>query len=340
MRVAIIGGTFDPIHLGHIAMARYVLSKHLCEEVWFMVAKDTPLKHRVLTPMDIRIHMCEMALKPFKKMRVCTLEKELPGVSYTIQTIKELQNRFPLITFSWIIGGDQASKLDKWKDINELVRRIAFWVFPRDKQTIDCAYPHHPMQKELLDVSSSEIRRGQKRQYLPRCLQSYLGKYPLYIEEYAQANMSEKRYEHSIRVTNLCIELARLHGVNPEQAYMAGLLHDVCKEWDDARSEVWMKHMEPSRIQEPKAIWHAYIGASYISKVFGIHNKDVARAMYYHTIGSMISSLTMILYIADKIEPGRGYDVTKETNLAKKDLKTAYQMVQEQQKMYLKKEIL
>ena len=87
MKIAILGGSFDPIHLGHMAMAHHVLRHHLVQEVWFMVTQSTPLKDRPLTPFATRSEMIQAAIRHERHMRVCTLEGERAGKSYTVDTV-------------------------------------------------------------------------------------------------------------------------------------------------------------------------------------------------------------------------------------------------------------
>lgn len=338
MKIAIIGGTFDPIHKGHLAMAKHVLKHHFVQEVWFMVAKDTPLKNRLLSAYAHRCAMCELALQPYANMRICTLENELEGVSYTIQTVKELHKRYPKDHFVWLIGADQAAQLERWKEIDALLELIEFYVFPREQETIRCTYPHTPMQMSLVEVSSSEIRHGRKRYMLPVAVKRYMDAHGLYIEEQVSFSMSEKRFLHSKSVARLCVELAKAQGIDPHKAYLAGILHDVCKEWSLAQLEAYMKQFDPDRMIEAKPIWHGYVAAHYIGRAFGIYDKAITQAIYHHVKGESTAPLAMIVYVSDKLDPSRGYDVKNEIDLCKRDLKAGFDIVHQQQAAYLKKE--
>lgn len=338
MRIAVIGGTFDPIHMGHLAMAKHVLRHHLVDEVWFMVAQETPLKERKISSFHDRAAMCERAVRPYRHMKVCTLEQELPGMSYTIRTVKELKKRWPAHTFVWLIGGDQAAQLDKWKDIEQLVNEIQFFVFPRNQETITCSYPYTAMQMQLMDVSSSDIRQGYKRWMLPKAVQWYIAKHYLYIEEAIAARMSEKRYNHSKSVAQLCVQLAKAHHVDVQKAYAAGILHDICKEWSKDRSLPYMRKLFPKYLEEAVAIWHGYVGSAYIKHALAIYDKEILQAIFHHVKGSKVSSLAMIVFISDKLDPSRGYDSSASIAICMKHLKHGYEVVKQEQLAYLKKE--
>lgn len=338
MRIAIIGGSFDPIHLGHTAMARYVLKHHLADEVWFTVTAKTPLKQRNLSDNEIRNQMVKAAIAYDKRFRICLLEQEREGYSYTVDTVKQLQQRYPMHSFVWLIGNDQAMQLSKWKGIEELSKLIEFYVFPRHKETIDCAYPHQKMDMELMPVSSSEIRSGKCLWLVTKAVKALMVKQHLYLESYAKARMSERRFVHSQSVASLCVTLAKCHDVNTADAYCAGILHDVCKEWDKQRLTRFLKPLDPDKLNEPAAIWHGYAGAYYVLKCLGIHNREIGKAIYHHVKGSDASKLCMIVYVSDKLDPSRGYDSSSTIALCKEDLYAGYRLVLNQQAEYLKKE--
>lgn len=338
MRIAVIGGSFDPIHLGHIAMARYVLSQQLADEVWFMVTYVTPLKTRNLTDFDTRVHMVEKAVSHDRGMRVCTLEKERKGTSYTVDTVTELKQRYPQHSFVWLIGNDQAKQLSNWKDIERLSKEIEFYVFPRNEEAITCEYPYKAMHKNLMDISSSEIRSGKKWYFLPKSVKYVIQTNYLYVEEIAKAHMSERRFLHSQSVAKLCVELAQCHDIDLKKAYCAGILHDICKEWGKDRCAIYLRQLDPKTLEEAAPIWHGYVGAYYIKQAYGIQDKEIVQAIYHHVKGSMCSKLAMILYISDKLDPSRGYDSSETIALCKTDLIKGYQEVKKQQISYLKKE--
>lgn len=338
MKIAILGGSFDPIHQGHIAMAHHVLRHHLASEVWFMVTGSTPLKKRKLTPFALRVKMVEAAIAHERHMRVCTLEGEREGTSYTVDTVRECKRRFPHHEFVWLIGNDQAQQLSRWKDIEEVSKAITFYVFPRDEETITCAYPHQTMTMKLWDISSTSIRSGHHLWLVPKAVRKIMAEQYLYVESFAQGHMSERRFQHSKSVAELCVTLAKAHGVDVQKAYVAGMLHDICKEWGRERMRCYLNALDPHCLAQAAPIWHGYAGAYYVRQAFGIHDRDIFKAIYYHVTGADHSKLAMIVYAADKLDPSRGYDSSQTIALCKRDLKAGYEQVKEQQLQYIKKE--
>ena len=149
--------------------------------------------------------------------------------------------------------------------------------------------------------------------------------------------MSKRRYEHSLSVQNVSIELAKIHNLNVFKASLAALLHDICKEMDVETSNSYMElEDEAARSLHPN-VHHQFVGARYVEEKLQIQDTDILDAIRYHTTGGLDNPYVYILFIADKIEPSRGYDATQEMELAKIDLKTAYDFVKCKQQAFIKK---
>ena len=206
MRIAIVGGSFDPIHDGHIQMANQALQSLGVDEVWFMPTASTPLKDHELTLNQERLAMIDLVVKQNPKFKVCTVELERLGKSYTYDTLKELIETYPEHEFYWIIGNDQLVQFDKWYHADELVKMAHFVCFDRDGELAETKYDIMCMAMPAVPVSSSEIRVGNKLNYLPEKVLRYIYRNRLYVKEFVAARLTEKRYEHS-----LSVEIGRAH---------------------------------------------------------------------------------------------------------------------------------
>lgn len=336
MRIAVLGGSFDPVHNGHLAIAKQAL-KHLpIDAVWFMPTRDTPLKERVITPFAQRAAMISLAISPYRKMHLCTLENEREGTSFTIDTVEELKHRYPFDSFCWLIGWDQAVQLSSWKEPDRLLELIDIYVVDRDTKLSAVRYPVHFLSMPLVEVSSTEIRHGNKLWMLPYAVRRFIADHGLYAASMVQSAMSEYRLQHSRSVAQLCVELAKIHHVNAEKAYLSGMFHDVCKQWPKEASAIWMRHLEPQHMQEHPNVWHGYIASKFVKRYFCIHDKEILFAIRHHVKGSSRSKLAMILYVADKLDPARGYDSNALIALCKKDLQAGFAAVWNEQQIYLK----
>ena len=326
MRVAVLGGSFDPIHQGHLMMAKTVLKKKLADEVWFMPAAKNPLKERSVSDFDVRAEMIKAATAPYRKMKLCTLENELPYPSYTINTVKALIKLYPGFEFSWIIGEDQAEQLHKWKDIDELKSLIHFLVFERngsaDKKDdlIWIKGFEHP-------ASSTLVRQGHF-EYLPKSVVRVILEKGLYFDQICAHHVSQYRYEHSLAVAETAVELAKYHHVDPTKAYVAAMMHDVCKEMDKAKMKRCMEICFPALMSYAEPVWHGWLGFRKL-KEMGIYDDEILSAVYHHVLGDGRKVLDKIIYIADKSNPKRHHDITEEIELAKVDLDASMILIQE-----------
>lgn len=147
-------------------------------------------------------------------------------------------------------------------------------------------------------------------------------------KEYLKENLSKKRYTHSVNVANAAVKLAKAYGGNEDKAYLAGLLHDVCKEMpvQEQLNMVLASTLDVSEVEtKTTALFHAIAGAEFIQKKFGIKDADIINAVRYHTVacGNM-SKLAQIIYLADLISDDRDYkDVKKMRKYAEQSLEKA-----------------
>src|SRR5437588_11938966 len=137
MRVGVFGGTFDPIHQGHLILAEQCREQGRLDEVWFVPAPRPPHKEgQTVTRFDQRVEMLALALAGNPAFRVQDLEKEREGPSYTVLTLAELQRRHPGDELFLLIGSDTLADLPTWREPQRLVRQAGLLVTAR---------PGHPV---------------------------------------------------------------------------------------------------------------------------------------------------------------------------------------------------
>jgi nicotinate-nucleotide adenylyltransferase len=147
--------------------------------------------------------------------------------------------------------------------------------------------------------------------------------------------LSKSRYKHSISVAKTAVEICGYNGLNEHEAYVAGILHDVCKEMNQELEKEWIKKYFPDCIKINQKIFHQYTAYIFIKEYMKYNNCDVLDAVLHHVDGSSSKPLAMAIYIADKIEPLRGYDSTNEIALYKKSVKSCFDVVKSTQAKYL-----
>jgi nicotinate-nucleotide adenylyltransferase len=337
MRIAILGGSFDPIHNGHIQMANQAIEKLGVDEVWFMPTSSTPLKEHTLTLNQSRIAMIDLVVKKNPSFKLCTLELERQGKSYTYDTLKVLKEMYPNDTFYWIIGNDQLAQFDKWKHADELVEMAHFVCFDRDGQLTETKYDIKRLHMPMVPVSSSEIRIGNKLNYLPEDVLEYIYKNRLYVEDFVSSRLKKKRFEHSVSVANLCEEFALSNGLDCHLAYLIGLFHDIAKYLPEEEMRKWMEKGCPENLEYAFPVWHGFVGAEICRCVFGLKDKNLYEAIYHHVLGTSQNPYAMIVFCADKLDPLRGYDSSAMIQACKEDIVSGFKWVTQENKKYLER---
>lgn len=152
-RFGIFGGSFNPIHNGHIALAKAVLSQCGLDEVWLMVSPQNPLKQdRQLLDDQLRYELARKALEGSERIKACDYEFRLTRPSYTWNTLRHLSADYPEHEFVLLIGGDNWAHFQRWSHWQDILWHHRVIVYPRDQ------YPG-TIDVPLLDVSSTEIRQ-------------------------------------------------------------------------------------------------------------------------------------------------------------------------------------
>ena len=185
-KVGILGGTFDPPHYGHLLIANEVLSALELDEIWFMPNHEPPHKKKPDSVKDEeRLRMLELAITGNTNFSVQPIELKRTGPSYTVDTMKILNENYPEYQFFFIIGADMIEYLPKWHDIDILVNLVQFVGVERPSYNHQTDYPVLYIDVPSIDVSSSMIRdrvkRGKSVRYLlPDSVIDYIEEKQLY----------------------------------------------------------------------------------------------------------------------------------------------------------------
>lgn len=159
-KVAVFGGSFDPIHNGHLALAGEVLLRGLANEVWFMVTPQNPHKQDcLLSDERLRFRMVQMAVDGKVGVKASDFEFALPRPSYTLNTLNALDEAFPDCEFSLLIGADNWEKFDRWYKGDEILSRYGVIIYPRGNESIPVLPPGVQwLPAKLYDISSTMVR--------------------------------------------------------------------------------------------------------------------------------------------------------------------------------------
>ena len=161
-RTGIFGGSFNPVHYGHLRLARYFVAAGLMDEVWLMVSPQNPLKQRdALLDTSLRLELARAAVVCYPGVTVSDFELGLPLPSYTWRTTESLCSAFPDRAFSLIVGADNWQRFGRWARHDELLRRYPLYVYTRPGFPVDAATltpTVHLFEAPLFPYSSTQVR--------------------------------------------------------------------------------------------------------------------------------------------------------------------------------------
>ena len=164
-KVGLFFGSFNPIHIGHLILANYILENSDMAELWFVVSPQNPFKDKKSLLSDHnRLDMVQLAVKNYPNMRVSNVEFSLPKPSYTIDTLTYLKEKYPDHSFALIMGEDNLKGLPKWKNSDKLIENYQIIVYPRlfegEKQEKEFSKHDHisMINAPIIELSATEIR--------------------------------------------------------------------------------------------------------------------------------------------------------------------------------------
>lgn len=346
MRIGVYGGTFNPIHTGHVRLAQSYLEALSLDKILVIPANIPPHKRaKQLLPGDVRMELCRLACAQDDRLEVSDIELRREGSSYTVDTLRELKALYPGAQLFLIVGSDMFLTLETWKESGEIFKLCTICTGARAEGE-DAVLLQKKEQLEALgascivmdipvfDISSTEIRRavglGADQRVLERWLPAAVAKEILekgyYAEEpetdadflgclsWVKETLGAYRLFHSRCVADAAEYLAKHHfagKVDPKKAKIAGLLHDICKDMTKEEQRGWMEKFEPIHdplILQSPSLWHGFAGASYLKATYGIDDEDFLNSIRYHTTArKAMSPLEQVVYLADYISLDRDY---------------------------------
>ncbi|MBO7426043.1 MAG: bis(5'-nucleosyl)-tetraphosphatase (symmetrical) YqeK [Clostridiales bacterium] len=358
MKVGLFGGSFDPFHNGHLSMIEGALKA--VDKIVVIPSARNPFKHgKILNAAPYRYYMTVDAVERFgDKVIVSDVEFFIPGISYTLNTIKALLKNNKIndlvdsdnVELFWICGSDILPTFDKWYEPDEILDRVDLLVarrpgqdedFEANVKRIEDLYDTRITVFDIdgIDVSSSGFRKEKNEDQIPQEVKTFIKTNALYSADWLE-NVSDKAMEgfleyaielypllkrerllHTINTAILAVKYAVMYGGDPDKALIAGILHDCAKELPDEQQRK-MAIKDSGESYDIKKLWHGPAGALMAKKQFGIKDEEILDAIRYHTTAREKMTITdKVVYLSDKIEPARTYDdLTEVRAAADKDL--------------------
>lgn len=321
MRIAIFGGSFDPVHNEHIRLVEAAKSDLRLDKVIVMPSHIAPHKQNgALASGENRQKMCQIAFRGHDYVEVSDYELSLHGTSYTYLTCREFARRYPNAQRFFLVGADMLENFFSWKNPREILKNVTLAVCGREGYSTElderfraqfgCGYER--IDFAGTEASSTRIRTelafGKRPAALSGAVYEYAREKGLYTHPSiapALALEKEERREHSFRVALMATARARSAGVSEEKALIASALHD-CGKYIPLDSPLLKGFVPPENVPAP--VLHQFTGAYLAEHVFGIEDREILDAIRYHTSArEHMTPLEKLVYLADLLEEGRVY---------------------------------
>ncbi|MBD5175413.1 MAG: nicotinate-nucleotide adenylyltransferase [Bacteroidales bacterium] len=187
--VGILGGSFNPVHIGHMMLASFLTQWGYVDKVWLTLSPRNPLKDQAeLIPDMKRLSMLSIAAKGAKDIEICDIELSMPKPSYTINTLELLRERYPECKFKLIIGSDNWQVFDQWRDADRILEEFGVMVYRRPGYPVENIHVDglEVVNAPMVNISSTFIRnaiaRGRNVNYfLPQGVYKYIQDNKLYL---------------------------------------------------------------------------------------------------------------------------------------------------------------
>ena len=190
-KIGLYFGTFNPIHSGHLIIANYMVEFSKLDEVWMVVTPHNPFKKKSsLLENHHRLEMVYRACEDYDKLKPCDIEFNLPQPNYTVNTLVQLEEKYPDLEFALIMGEDNLKSFHKWKNYEVILERYSIYVYPRISEgvMVNELASHAKIIRvsaPIIELSSTFIRNAVKdgkniRPMLPEKVWDYLDKMNFY----------------------------------------------------------------------------------------------------------------------------------------------------------------
>lgn len=329
MRIAIFGGSFDPVHREHVNFVRAAIGCLRLDKVFVMPAHTPPHKpYRTLLADADRLELCRLAFSSMPEVEVSDYEIAQGGTSFTYLTCRYFREKYPSAEIFFLVGTDMLRDFPTWRNPQSIVNDVTVAVCGRNDQAGWWEHEQRVFAEKFgkpfarvdyngEDISSTKIRvlagAGMRlTDFMDEKTAAYIEKKGLYkIENADKALALEKpeRRAHSIRVANLAAARALKLKIPERKAIAAALFHDCAKNLHCDSPYLQGFTLPKEWGEVPASVRHQFAGAFVAETAFGVTDEDILNAVRYHTSArENMSELEKLIFLADMLEEERHYE--------------------------------
>ena len=372
-RIGIYGGTFNPLHVGHMQAAKQAVTALGLSKLLMIPDRIAPHKEIPAgspTP-EQRLAMLRLAAADCAQIEISDIELRREGPSYTYVTVQQLKAQYPDAELVLLMGTDMFLSFHSWKHPEIILENASLGVFYRGAKGERAAIEERKSEMEaagakielvendVVNISSTQMRRllafRCAGELLPEGVLDYIREHHLYntrapwknlpmeeLEQVVISLLNPNRIKHVLGCRDTAVELAKHWGADMTDAARAGILHDITKAIDGPLQltlcSAYGKILSDFSRKYPKTL-HALTGSMVAERIFG-ENEAVVSAIEHHTTGKAdMNLLEMIIYVADYMEPNRDFPgVEKLRQLAYSDIQAALKLGLEMTLEHLKRQ--
>ena len=353
MKIGIFGGSFNPIHNGHVSFLQQIKHKLNLDKILIVVCKNSLHKNVNLANKNDRFEMCKKATQHLKYVTVSNLEFEINEKGYSVHTLKIIKQQNLDDELFLIVGYDSFLKIHTWykfKKILNLAKIVSGYSSEQELKKMNDIILKNKFNATLIKLNLLKCHSTMIRiklaqnlscsKFLNNEVENYIKINKLYSLPNALLHecyntckniLSKKRFNHCIMVSKEAVTLSKIHGENEKLAQITGILHDIVKEKSNfdllnifKLAKINFDNFSEVEKHNPK-LWHAPAGAIYCKEILGIENEQILNAITWHTTAiAGMTKFEKIIYLADKTSADRKSFITKiERTLARRNLNKA-----------------
>lgn len=322
-KIGILGGTFNPVHVEHVSVAKHALKELGLDKLLVMPTFMPPHKNTVPAPSEDRIKMLELAFSDLKNVQISDYEIQKQGKSYTYLTVEHFKAQTGAELY-FIVGADMLADFKNWRYPERVLECANLAVFGREEFFVDFEkereYFNTHFKKDYVrlnytgkNFSSTKIRIYSAFSLsldglVPKGVEDYIKEKGLYGGNYyidfVKDRLPAKRVKHTADVVITALKKAKSLGLDENKVIAAAALHDCAKYIDANKIEGFSVDKSV-----PQPVIHQFLGAYVAQKFLGVEDLEVLDAIRYHTSGKPnMSALGKLIFVADMVEEGRNYD--------------------------------